>query len=124
MTPTRPCLRWIHQWQTDPHYRAAALERMQPEDVMLRQHIVEIVRMHQRNVPAHYGVLPKSVQALLPYDLAEFTIRRHMVALWQAGLLERMGGQGARRGYRLAAPRKLVVMPKISIVIRVEVKVA
>jgi hypothetical protein len=47
------------------------------------------------------GVLPKDVQARLPYNRAEGSLRRDMLAMYEAGRLVRVGGHGARRGYRL-----------------------
>jgi hypothetical protein len=65
--------------------------------------IVEIVRQRQRNVPQGRGVLPKTVGAFLDEYRCEQTLRRDMSKLWRAGVLERLGGTGARRGYRVAA---------------------
>lgn len=61
--------------------------------------IIEIVR--QRQPGAKNGVLPVTVQAWLDEYRAEQTLRRDMVALWRAGLLERVGGDGCRKGYRV-----------------------
>lgn len=47
------------------------------------------------------GVLPRDVQARLPYNRAEGSLRRDMLAMYEAGRLVRVGGHGARRGYRL-----------------------
>jgi hypothetical protein len=47
------------------------------------------------------GVLPRDVQARLPYNRAEGSLRRDMLAMYQAGRLVRVGGYGARQGYRL-----------------------
>jgi len=47
------------------------------------------------------GVLPRDVQARLPYNRAEGSLRRDMLAMYEAGWLVRVGGYGARRGYRL-----------------------
>ncbi len=59
------------------------------------------------------GVFPRDVQPRLPYGAskrpdgtyeggrAEGSLRRDMLAMWAAGRLVRVGGQGARRGYRL-----------------------
>lgn len=47
------------------------------------------------------GVLPRDVQARLPYRRAEGSLRRDMVGMYRAGRLVRVGGGGARRGYRL-----------------------
>jgi DeoR/GlpR family transcriptional regulator of sugar metabolism len=61
--------------------------------------ILEIVRQRQRN--AKEGVLPVTVQAWLDEYRAEQTLRRDMAALWRAGLLERIGGERCRKGYRV-----------------------
>jgi len=47
------------------------------------------------------GVLPKDIQARLPYNRAEGSLRRDMLQMYELGLLVRVGGHGARRGYRL-----------------------
>jgi hypothetical protein len=65
--------------------------------------VVRIVRKEQRNVCGACGVLPKTVQAYLDEYRAEQTLRRDCATLWRAGILERVGGSGARRGYRVAS---------------------
>lgn len=65
----------------------------------LEDSIFEIVRQVERN--CKYGVLPKTVQARLHLSVAEQTVRRYMVRMWESGKLLRVGGRGARRGYRL-----------------------
>lgn len=65
--------------------------------------ILQVVRRQQRGIPRDLGLLPREVQPWLEWDLAEQTVRRFMAMLWRAGLLERIGGEGARRGYRVAA---------------------
>jgi len=60
--------------------------------------IIEVVKRRQRDVK--YGVLPKTVQIGLPFGVAEQTVRRYMAGMWQRGRLFRIGGTGARRGYR------------------------
>lgn len=47
------------------------------------------------------GVLPREVMMRLPYSRAEGSLRRDMLAMYQQGWLVRVGGNGARRGYRL-----------------------
>lgn len=47
------------------------------------------------------GVLPRDVQARLPYSRAEGSLRRDMLAMYETGRLIRLGGHGARQGYRL-----------------------
>lgn len=64
----------------------------------LEDNILEAVKARQRDVKD--GVLPKTVQALLPISIAEQTLRRYMARMWQAGKLYRFGGTNARRGYR------------------------
>jgi len=49
------------------------------------------------------GALPRHVQAYLPYDRAEGSVRRDMGAMWQMGRLARIGRAGSRRGYRVAS---------------------
>jgi len=46
-------------------------------------------------------VLPREVQPRLPIDRAEGSLRRDMYAMYQSGRLVRVGGEGARQGYRL-----------------------
>ena len=60
--------------------------------------IIDAVKSRQRDVK--YGVLPKTVQACLPVRIAEQTVRRYMAGMWREGKLFRIGGTGARRGYR------------------------
>lgn len=47
------------------------------------------------------GVLPRDIQARLPYDRAEGSLRRDMLAMAGVGRLVRVSGIGARQGYRL-----------------------
>jgi hypothetical protein len=47
------------------------------------------------------GVYPKDVMCLLPYGRAEGSLRRDMYAMYRHGRLLRLGGEGARKGYRL-----------------------
>ncbi len=46
------------------------------------------------------GVLPRDIQGRLPYDRAEGSLRRDMLQMYAAGRIVRVGGQGARQGYR------------------------
>lgn len=46
------------------------------------------------------GVLPRDIQARLPYDRAEGSLRRDCLAMWAAGRLVRVSGVAARQGYR------------------------
>lgn len=64
--------------------------------------ILEVVRREQRRTQAGRGVLPWEVQPWLVRYVPEQTIRRLMALMWRVGLLDRIGGAGARRGYRLA----------------------
>lgn len=63
------------------------------------QEIEGAVRRAQRDL--WRGVLPRDVQGRLPYDRAEGSLRRDMLAMSKAGKLVRVGGDGARQGYRL-----------------------
>lgn len=47
------------------------------------------------------GVLSRDIQARLPYDRAEGSLRRDMLQMYAAGRLVRVAGHGARQGYRL-----------------------
>lgn len=47
------------------------------------------------------GVLPRDIQARIPYARAEGSLRRDMSAMWATGRLVRVGGAGCRRGYRV-----------------------
>lgn len=47
------------------------------------------------------GVLPKDVQSRLPYSRAEGSLRRDMAEMAYDGRIVRVGGQMARRGYRM-----------------------
>lgn len=69
-------------------------------EIILIVSVVEIVRRRQRNAPPGWGVLPKTVGAFLNDYRCEQTLRRDMAKLWRAGVLERMGGEGSRKGYR------------------------
>ena len=66
---------------------------------MIYEQIGETVRDTQRHL--RRGVLPRDVQARLPYARAEGSVRRDMGTMAQAGRLVRLGGDGARRGYRV-----------------------
>lgn len=109
-----------------------------PTLTKLQQAILDIVRSRQRNYPPQRGVLPLTIACFLDEYRAQQTVRRYCVQLWQMGLLDRLGGERSRRGYRIpseqvqnpvtvppvAAPKLLPMPPQISIVIRVSVKVA
>lgn len=68
----------------------------------LHKTIINIVKERQRGLPPGRGVLPVTVQCFLDDYRAEQTLRRDMSSLWRAGLLERVGGERSRRGYRVA----------------------
>jgi hypothetical protein len=64
--------------------------------------IIRAVRQLERDlalIPGR-GVFPWQVQARLDVSLHEATLRRKMAAIAADGLLIRVGGEGARRGYR------------------------
>ncbi len=64
--------------------------------------IVRIVKERQREIEHGYGLIAKNIQPRLGEYRAEQTIRRDMVELWEAGILERCGGGKSRKGYRVA----------------------
>lgn len=66
---------------------------------LVYQEIESAVGKAQRDL--RRGVLPRDVQARLPYNRAEGSLRRDMGAMWANGRLVRVGGAGARQGYRL-----------------------
>lgn len=72
-------------------------------EILLALKILKIVQQRQRGLQPGSGVLPKTVQAWLDDYRAEQTLRRYMAGLWRAGLLVRIGGEGSRKGYRVAA---------------------
>lgn len=61
--------------------------------------IVGVVRRLQRT---NQGVFPWQVMYYAPFTISEGYARKTMVRLWQEGRLQRIGGAGARRGYRVA----------------------
>lgn len=64
--------------------------------------IEQAVKQAQRGL--RRGVFPMDVQSRLPYARAEGSLRRDMLAMYMNGRLVRIGGPGARRGYRLPGP--------------------
>lgn len=72
-------------------------------EIRLALKLLRIIRDRQRGLPPGLGVLPKTVGAWLDDYRCEQTLRKDMAGMWRAGLLERIGGEGARRGYRVAA---------------------
>lgn len=66
---------------------------------LVYQQIESVVGTAQRDL--RRGVLPRDVQARLPYSRAEGSLRRDMLAMYEAGRIVRVGGHGARQGYRL-----------------------
>jgi hypothetical protein len=63
------------------------------------RHIEKVVRTAQRDL--RRGVLPREVQIRLPYNRAEGSLRRDMYTMYTLGRLVRVGGEGARQGYRI-----------------------
>lgn len=63
------------------------------------QEIERAVRSGQRDL--RRGVLPREVQCRLPYGRAEGSLRRDMQLMYESGRLVRLGGDGARKGYRM-----------------------
>jgi len=66
---------------------------------MVWAEIERAVKAAQRDL--RRGVLPRDVQARLPYSRAEGSLRRDMLMMYEMGRLIRLGGHGARQGYRL-----------------------
>ena len=66
---------------------------------MIYEQIETTVARTQRDL--RRGVLPRDVQARLPYSRAEGSLRRDMLQMYDSGMLVRVGGRGARRGYRV-----------------------
>lgn len=62
--------------------------------------LIEVV-MQRAQRDLRRPVLPREVQPRLPIDRAEGSLRRDMYAMYQSGRLVRVGGEGARQGYRL-----------------------
>lgn len=67
--------------------------------MLVYQQIEMAVLQAQRDL--RRGVLPRDVQARLPYRRAEGSLRRDMLGMYRQGRLVRVGGEGARQGYRL-----------------------
>lgn len=61
--------------------------------------IETIMRTAQRDL--RRGIFPCDVAARYPVYRAEGSLRRDMLAMYEAGRIVRVGGHGARRGYRL-----------------------
>lgn len=63
----------------------------------------KLVEHHTRQVQRdlHRAVYPWEVQARLPIARSEASLKRDMNHLYQSGRLVRVGGEGARQGYRL-----------------------
>lgn len=68
---------------------------------MVEADIVRIVRQVQRGSRGERGVFPRMVQPRLDYYRAEQTLRRDMMRLVDQGVLIRVGGRNARRGYKV-----------------------
>lgn len=76
--------------------------------------IVHTVRRLERDLHVRgsdRGVFPWQVQARLDIARCEQTLRRDMFRLAEAGRLERIGGDGARRGYRVARWEGAAIRP-------------
>lgn len=81
---------------------------------LVYEEIEKAVRKAHRDLGR--GVFPRDVQPRLPYGAskrpdgtyeggrAEGSLRRDMLAMWAAGRLVRVSGQGARQGYRPPTP--------------------
>jgi hypothetical protein len=68
----------------------------------LEQNILDsLVRINRERRSLRHGVLPKHVQTCLPFDISEQVVRKYMVRMSRQGDIIRIGGTGARRGYRL-----------------------
>lgn len=65
----------------------------------LEQNILQHVRSMQRHL--RRGVLPRHVQPRLPFYVSEQALRKYMVRMSRQGDIIRLGGDTARRGYRL-----------------------
>lgn len=68
-------------------------------DYPLENNILHEVKCVQRN--RRGGALPRHIQPRLEFYVSEQWLRVCMVRLWRRGELIRIGGAGARRGYRL-----------------------
>lgn len=66
---------------------------------LVYDHIEHVVKVAQRDLGR--AVFPWEVQGRLLVSRAEGSLRRDMYKMYQAGRLVRVGGDGARRGYRL-----------------------
>ena len=69
--------------------------------LMVFEETVRAMAQAQRDLGR--AVYPREVMVRLPYRRAEGTVRRDMALMWELGLLERIGGEGARQGYRVVA---------------------
>lgn len=69
---------------------------------MVCEQVLAAVRQAHRDLQR--SVRAADVQPRLPYDRSESSIRRDLRRLWEAGMVERVGGSAMRRqGYRLAS---------------------
>lgn len=73
---------------------------------MIYEQIEAAVSRAQRDL--RRGVLPRDVQARLPYSRAEGSLRRDMLHMYSSGMLIRVGGYGSRRGYRVPTPAERI----------------
>lgn len=69
--------------------------------------ILKIVGRIQRDLQR--GVFPWMVQARMDYYRDERTLRRDMMRLVGSGMLVRLGGTGARQGYRLSEAGRMLL---------------
>lgn len=91
----------------------------------LQETIINIVRERQRNLPPSRGVLPRTVGCFLDEYRCEQTLRRDMSSMARVGLLDRIGGERSRRGYRVQAhPATPPPPPRIVIEIKLTARVS
>jgi hypothetical protein len=84
------------------------------QGVVIDAMIVHVVRRLERDLGlrgSRRGVFAWEVQARLDVARCEQTLRRDMLRLVEAGRLERIGGAGSRRGYRVARWERSAVRP-------------
>lgn len=72
---------------------------MSEHTALVWEEIERAVRAAQRDL--RRGVIAPDVQARLPYSRAEGSLRRDMAMMCATGRLIKLGGDGARQGYRL-----------------------
>lgn len=67
---------------------------------LFEERIVGVVQQIQKEY--RRGVLPRMVQARLDFSRCEQQVRKDLKRLAERGVLVRIGGEGARRGYCVA----------------------